>query len=150
MSNETTTSNTENKLSNNNWNKILNGVLFIIVTLFIIAFVLPTVLIILGSAFPELGIKLELLETLKDGFNSSVGIISLLTGIISIVLSKMSSKSLETQKSSQEEFLRKIDDKTNRLIEDIDHLREDNNIFYDNVTNMLGKSLQDPKDANEE
>lgn len=150
MSDETTMSNAENKLSNNNWNKILNGVLFIIGTLFIIAFVLPTILIILGSAFPQLGIKLELLETLKDGFNSSVGIISLLTGIISIILSKMSSKSLETQKSSQEEFLRKIDDKTNRLIEDIDHLREDNNIFYDNVTNMIGKSLQDPKDANEE
>lgn len=150
MSKEAKPSNNGEQSNYNIWNKILNGILFVAITLFVIAFVIPVLLSIFGSAFPKLGINTDVLNTITNRFDSAVGIISLLTGVISIVLSKISSKSLETQKSSQDEFLRKIDDKTSKLIEDIDHLREDNNTFYDNVENMLGKTLQDPKDANEE
>ena len=137
MSKKPKSSNTGEQSNNNIWNKILNGILFVAITLFVIWFVIPSVLAIIAAAFPESEIDTAVLDTIKNKFDSVVGIMSLLTGIISIILSKISSKSLEVQKSAQDEFLRKIDDKTSKLIEDIDHLREDNNHFYDSVTNML-------------
>lgn len=137
--------------------KTPNYTAFIIVTvsvmfiaLFIFLFLLPIILIVVGAAFPHLGIDVNNLENLNDRFNSVVGFSSLLLGILSIVLAVQSNKSFNIQKSSQDRFLRKIDNKINNVLGKVKNINKNNNRIYDTVKNMSGCQLQNATKANEE
>lgn len=129
---------------------IIITVSIMFIALFIFLFLLPIILIVIGSAFPRLGINVNSLEDLNDHINSVVGFSSLLLGILSIVLAVQSSKAFNVQKSSQDRFLRKIDNKINNVLGKVKNIDENNNRIYDTVTNMSGYQIQNATKANEE
>ena len=103
---------TSNNQHNNNWKElpIFYKVLIILGSIaFAILILLPGALIVLGEAFPQLIETTELMQSLLNGIQVLVGIISLVLAITSIVYSYQQDKKITNTLEKLTSIEHKID-----------------------------------------
>ncbi len=114
--------------------------------------ILPVAVVFLAGISPKSftnDAAITALESLRDGFNGIITLVSLIVGIVSIVYAWISSNTMEKQSERQEAVLQYLQRESAKILQEVAIMNERMTIISERRGDLGYTTPRDPKAADE-